>query len=79
MCFKNLQIFLISNSVNIRNYFLHLSFNKKPRKIILPRPFSFFLVPGTGFEPAQPYGCCDLNTVRLPISPPGLNNNIKTF
>ncbi len=28
-------------------------------------------VPGTGFEPAQPCGCCDLNTVRLPISPPG--------
>jgi hypothetical protein len=29
------------------------------------------LVPGTGFEPAQPFGCCHLKTVRLPISPPG--------
>jgi site-specific DNA recombinase len=29
-------------------------------------------VPGTGFEPAQPFGCCHLKTVRLPISPPGL-------
>src|ERR1043166_1658768 len=28
-------------------------------------------VPGTGFEPAQPFGCCHLKTVRLPISPPG--------
>ncbi len=30
-----------------------------------------FLVPGTGFEPAHPCERCDLNTVRLPISPPG--------
>ena len=30
-----------------------------------------FIVPGTGFEPAQPFGCCHLKTVRLPISPPG--------
>ncbi len=29
------------------------------------------LVPGTGFEPAHPCERCDLNTVRLPISPPG--------
>ena len=28
-------------------------------------------VPGTGFEPAHPCERCDLNTVRLPISPPG--------
>jgi hypothetical protein len=28
-------------------------------------------VPETGFEPAQPFGCCHLKTVRLPISPPG--------
>ncbi len=34
---------------------------------------SFYLsVPGTGFEPAHPFGCCHLKTVRLPISPPGL-------
>ena len=30
-----------------------------------------FLVPGTGLEPAHPCERCDLNTVRLPISPPG--------
>ncbi len=29
------------------------------------------LVPRTGFEPAHPCGRCDLNTVRLPISPSG--------
>ncbi len=28
-------------------------------------------VPRTGFEPAHPFERCDLNTVRLPISPPG--------
>ena len=28
-------------------------------------------VPRTGFEPAHPCRRCDLNTVRLPISPPG--------
>ena len=28
-------------------------------------------MPGTGFEPAHPCERCDLNTVRLPISPPG--------
>ncbi len=31
----------------------------------------FFRVPRTGFEPAHPCGRCDLNTVRLPISPSG--------
>lgn len=30
-----------------------------------------FNVPKTGFEPARPYERCDLNTVRLPISPLG--------
>ena len=29
------------------------------------------VVPKTGFEPAQPCGCYDLNIVRLPISPLG--------
>jgi hypothetical protein len=29
-------------------------------------------VPGTGFEPAHPFECRHLKTVRLPISPPGL-------
>ncbi len=29
------------------------------------------MVPRTGFEPAHPCGRCDLNTVRLPISPSG--------
>ena len=33
-------------------------------------------MPGTGFEPAQPFGCCHLKTVRLPISPPGRAANI---
>jgi hypothetical protein len=28
-------------------------------------------VPRTGFEPAHGFPRCDLNTVRLPISPPG--------
>ncbi len=30
-----------------------------------------YQVPRTGFEPAHPFERCDLNTVRLPISPPG--------
>lgn len=30
-----------------------------------------FFVPETGFEPAHPCERCDLNTVRLPISPLG--------
>ena len=29
------------------------------------------IVPRTGFEPAHDCSRCDLNTVRLPISPPG--------
>ena len=28
-------------------------------------------VPRNGFEPSHPCERCDLNTVRLPISPPG--------
>jgi hypothetical protein len=32
---------------------------------------ALIFVPGTGFEPAHPCERCDLNTVRLPISPPG--------
>jgi hypothetical protein len=31
----------------------------------------FLFVPRTGFEPAHPCERCDLNTVRLPVSPPG--------
>ena len=31
----------------------------------------FNKVPRTGFEPAHGFPRCDLNTVRLPISPPG--------
>ena len=45
--------------------------NKNPRHFRV-RVF----VPGTGFEPAQPFGCCHLKTVRLPISPPGRVANI---
>ncbi len=44
------------------------------------------IVPRTGFEPAHPCGRCDLNTVRLPISPSGHQNkkcsgtaNIKRY
>jgi hypothetical protein len=38
-----------------------------------PCKFSFTRrqVPRTGFEPAHPCERCDLNTVRLPISPSG--------
>lgn len=35
------------------------------------------LVPRTGFEPAHPCGRCDLNTVRLPISPSGPLSLVK--
>ncbi len=35
--------------------------------------YKAYRVPKTGFEPAHPCGRCDLNTVRLPISPPGHN------
>ena len=34
-------------------------------------------VPRTGFEPAHPCERCDLNTVRLPISPPGHNTVLQ--
>ena len=36
-------------------------------------------MPGTGFEPAHPCERCDLNTVRLPISPPGRAANVEGF
>ena len=57
---------------------------EKPCKSMIYRVFE---VPRTGFEPAHPCERCDLNTVRLPISPPGLqdckynrsNYFIKTF
>src|SRR6476659_9697684 len=47
------------------------SFNKKHlEKILLkkchPEIVGTAFVPGTGFEPAQPFGCCHLKTVRLP-------------
>jgi hypothetical protein len=32
---------------------------------------ALILVPEIGFEPIHPCERCDLNTVRLPISPPG--------
>jgi putative transposase len=38
---------------------------------VLPTIVGRTFVPRTGFEPAHPCGRCDLNTVRLPISPPG--------
>ena len=43
--------------------------SKKPCNLNY-KAFDFF-VPGTGLEPAHPCERCDLNTVRLPISPPG--------
>ena len=33
---------------------------------------SSYLVRGTGFEPASPYGRYHLKVVRLPVSPPAL-------
>jgi hypothetical protein len=42
---------------------------KKPCKLSFTR--LYIQVPRTGFEPAHPCERCDLNTVRLPISPPG--------
>ncbi|MBP1631184.1 MAG: hypothetical protein H6Q15_2077, partial [Bacteroidetes bacterium] len=33
------------------------------------------LVPGTGLEPAQPYGHWSLKPARLPISPSGPDRN----
>src|SRR6478672_1814140 len=45
---------------------------KKPAEIKkVSVMLTFFEVPRTGFEPAHPCERCDLNTVRLPISPPG--------
>ena len=41
---------------------------KRPYSLMTTRPQS---VPKTGFEPAHSCERCDLNTVRLPISPPG--------
>ncbi len=49
----------------------------KNKKTCKSETYKFNSVPGTGFEPAQPFGCCDLNTVRLPISPPGLLTGSK--
>jgi hypothetical protein len=40
------------------------------RKNLLDKIEKVF-VPGTGFEPAHGFPRCDLNTVRLPISPSG--------
>ncbi len=48
--------------------------NKKPLDFI-----EEVLVPGTGFEPAHGFPRCDLNTVRLPISPPGRAANVEGF
>ena len=48
---------------------------KKPWKL---NTYKAINVPGTGFEPAQPFGCCHLKTVRLPISPPGQVANVKS-
>ena len=36
---------------------------------------SAYLVPGTGLEPAQPYGHWSLKPARLPISPSGPDRN----
>ena len=55
---------------------------KKPLKANTNKGYKFYLVPRTGFEPAHPCERCDLNTVRLPISPPGQvnrSNDFKTF
>jgi hypothetical protein len=49
-----------------------LARNKKPQ-IDLEL---FYFVPKTGFEPAHGFPRCDLNTVRLPISPLGHKTNV---
>ena len=36
-------------------------------------------VPGTGFEPAHPFGRRHLKTVRLPISPPGHHKRVANI
>ena len=36
-------------------------------------------MPRNGFEPSHPCERCDLNTVRLPISPPGLCSELFRF
>jgi hypothetical protein len=45
----------------------------KNKKTCKSETYKFNFVPGTGFEPAHGFPRCDLNTVRLPISPPGQN------
>ena len=61
---------LRAKSCNKRRDFRGKEKEKRHRKLLFINLLRC-LVPGTGFEPAQPFGCCDLNTVRLPISPPG--------
>lgn len=51
------------NEVNLTNGKRNLQGIKKP--------LEKGVVPKTGFEPAHPFERCDLNTVRLPISPLG--------
>ncbi len=51
----------------VANYFFKKNGHKKTGR----NTGLIFYVPGTGFEPAHPCERCDLNTVRLPISPPG--------
>ena len=58
---KKLSLF---NKANVSIF----EFNKKKTQLFVE---SFLVVPRTGFEPAHPCERCDLNTVRLPISPPG--------
>jgi hypothetical protein len=55
------------NTVSARTQYCQ-EFTQKKRDRL--SSISFF-VPRTGFEPAHPCERCDLNTVRLPISPPG--------
>ena len=51
---------------------------QKALKATANKAYTFRIVPRTGFEPAHPCERCDLNTVRLPISPPGhLKSKIK--
>jgi hypothetical protein len=52
---------------------LKASFNRSKIKMPLKLRLKG-IVPGTGFEPAHGFPRCDLNTVRLPISPPGQGN-----
>ena len=62
------------SSCDLPGAFFSLCLNKKASPDFIGKGF----VPRTGFEPAHPCERCDLNTVRLPISPPGQKKKIES-